>query len=128
MAKNKLDHSPASRLADRLREDESLTADLTDQAARVLLDWGLAQIEAIAQQPDPQTALTDLRRVIKRISKQAGRSAPHQQLEHVQALVAQTITSQYLQISPSAAPACRDDASPPNMPCCPTLDKHDQIY
>ena len=39
----------ASRAAESILENESLTSDLDDVAAKVLLDWGLACAKAIAQ-------------------------------------------------------------------------------
>jgi len=49
----------ASRAAESILEDESLTSDLDDVAAKVLLDWGLACAKAIAAAkplgPEPTT-------------------------------------------------------------------------
>jgi hypothetical protein len=83
------------RAAERLLEDESLTADLIDEAAKLLLDWGLAQAEAVAQQAEDlsiegfDTRLADLRRALKRISKQVGEAASEAQAEQMRALLAE---------------------------------------
>ena len=45
-----IDPETLQRAVERLLEDESLTADLIDGAAKVLLDWGLARVGAMAQQ------------------------------------------------------------------------------
>jgi uncharacterized membrane protein YccC len=76
---------------ERLLEDESLTADLLDPAAKVLLDWGAAQAEALAgQAEDFDARLADLRRTLKRIARQAGQEAtPEAQVERVQGLLAE---------------------------------------
>jgi len=98
-------------LAGRILEDESLTADLTDQAAKVLLDWGLAQAEVMAQQVEghsqeglwqPDARLATLRRTMKRISRQAGKVAPEAQMERVRALLAEIETEQTLEVENDA--------------------------
>jgi hypothetical protein len=82
------------RATERLLEDESLTAGLTDEAAKLLLDWGLAQAETMAQQSEglsPKETgalLAGLRRTLKRIGQQASQVAPEAQVEQVQALLA----------------------------------------
>jgi glutamyl-tRNA reductase len=87
-------HDAATHLlAGRILEDESLTADLVDVAASELLNWGVAQAEALARQaeallPEEVNArLADLRRKLKRISKQASEAAPEAQVEQVQILL-----------------------------------------
>ena len=85
----------ARRLADRILEDESLTADLIDDAASALLDWGVAQAEALAElaerlsQEELDAYLADLRHTIKHINKQASEAVPEAQAEQVQALLAE---------------------------------------
>ncbi len=82
------------RAAERILEDEALTADLTDDAAASLLDWGLAQAETIARQAEGLSQeeldahLAALRRTVKCVSRQAGKAAPEAQVERVQALLA----------------------------------------
>ncbi len=81
--------------SERILEDESLTSDLLDPAARVLLDWGQAQVEALVAQGTPSrefdARLADLRRTLKRIARQAGEEAtPEAQVERVRDLLAAT--------------------------------------
>ena len=89
-----LDHR--RHAVERILEDESLTADLVNDAAQSLLDWGVAQAEAIVQQAEElaqeglsqlNAHLASLRRTIKLIGRQAGEAAPEAQLEQVQALL-----------------------------------------
>jgi hypothetical protein len=78
------------RAVERILEDESITADLTDEAAKSLLDWGLAQVEAMVQQAakfsrdELQARLAVLRRTMKRIGREAGQAAADAQVEQVQ--------------------------------------------
>jgi hypothetical protein len=78
---------------ERLLEDVSLTADLIDDAAKLLLDWGVAQAKAVVQQEDGLSTeelgarLAALRRTLKRISKEAGQAVPEAQAAQVQALL-----------------------------------------
>ena len=90
------------RAAERILEDEALTADLTDEAAKVLLDWGLAQAEAMAQQADLNVRLANLRRTMKRINEQAGEVAPDDQAERVQMLLAQLEQAQGREVEAGA--------------------------
>lgn len=91
------------RAAERLLEDESLTADLTDDAARILLDWGLEQVETLSQK-DP-SRLASLRRSMKSINEQAGKALPEDQAERVRALLAENVeqnTEEASRIGPDA--------------------------
>jgi hypothetical protein len=80
---------------EHLLEDVSLTADLIDDAAKLLLDWGVTQTKAMAQQTEglsPEeigARLADLRRTLKRVSKEAGQAAPEVQAAQVQALLSE---------------------------------------
>ena len=69
-----MDDLESRRVAvERILEDESLTAELLDPAARVLLDWGTTQARTLAGQAEElDTRLSDLRRTLKRIARQAG--------------------------------------------------------
>lgn len=76
--------------AERILEDESLTADLLDPAAGILLDWGVARAEALAAQAESfmpeefDARLADLRRTLKRVARQAGaETTPEAQVERV---------------------------------------------
>ena len=80
---------------ERLLEDVSLTADLIDDAAKLLLDWGTAQVKAVVQQKDELPTeelgarLANLRRTLKRVSKEAGQTAPEDQAAQVQTLLSE---------------------------------------
>jgi hypothetical protein len=96
-----IDPNALQRAVERLLEDETLTADLIDEAAKALLDWGLARANAIAQQkvgeilsPNEFDArISQLRRTMKCISKQASESPPDTQTQQVQNLLAETETT-----------------------------------
>lgn len=86
-------------LVESLAEDESLTADLVDEAASVLLDWGLAQAQGLARQAETlpsqemDARLADLRRTMKRINREAGEAAPEEQAERVRELLEELETA-----------------------------------
>jgi len=81
------------RAVERILEDESLTAALTDPTARLLLEWGVSQTKAILREmmdcSEEETArrLNALRRTIRRIARLAGQVPPDRQLQQVQALL-----------------------------------------
>jgi len=77
------------RAVERILEDESLTADLTDDAARTLLDWGVARAKGLWQE---KAKLADLRRAMKRINREAGKAAPEAQTEWVRVLLTEIKT------------------------------------
>jgi len=80
---------------ERILGDESLTADLTDDAARLLLDWGLARAVAVVQQAEGLSQeeldahITALRRAMRQVNKQAGEATPETQVKRVQDLLAE---------------------------------------
>jgi len=82
----------ARRAVERILEDESLTADLTDPAAGLLLEWGLARAEEILQGEEgwegQGVRLAVLRQVIREVARQAGQYPPAEQPERVRALLA----------------------------------------
>jgi hypothetical protein len=88
------------RAAEQILEDASLTADLVDDAAQSLLDWGVAQANAITERAEELTQdeldayLANLRRTMKRINRQAGQAEPKAQTEQVQALLAEVKSKQ----------------------------------
>jgi hypothetical protein len=93
---------------ERLLEDVSLTADLIDDAAKLLLDWGIAQVKTIVQQEDRLSTeelgarLADLRRTLKHVSKEAGQAVPENQPAQVQTLLSEiTSKTQVAQTSAS---------------------------
>lgn len=83
------------RAVERILGDESLTADLTDDAARLLLDWGLARAVAVVQQAEGLSQeeldahITALRRAMRQVNKQAGEATPETQVKRVQDLLAE---------------------------------------
>ncbi|MBN1976792.1 MAG: hypothetical protein JW918_05275 [Anaerolineae bacterium] len=78
---------------ERLLEDESLTADLVDDAAKLLLNWGLEMVKRAVQQAEELPSeeigarLAELRRTMKRINHDVGQAEPETQAEWVQALL-----------------------------------------
>ena len=84
---------------ERIREDESLTANLVDEAAEILLDWSTAQVEAAFQgadtlsQAELNTCVARLRRLLRRISMQAAQATPDGQPERVRSLLARLESS-----------------------------------
>jgi hypothetical protein len=93
-------HAQKSHALDQIWEDESLTADLVDEAAAILLDWSTAQVLAAFQdagvlsQAELNARLARLRRLLKRISRQAGQAAPDKQAQRVRSLLAGLGSSQ----------------------------------
>lgn len=56
----------------QLYEDEALTSALTDEGAKILLDWGRTQLERLATDltsVDPETTAHHLRRVLLSINR-----------------------------------------------------------
>ncbi|MFN3762227.1 MAG: hypothetical protein ACK4WK_03375 [Anaerolineae bacterium] len=79
---------------ERLLEDEALTADLVDAAARHLLDWGIAQVTAIlretgAASEEAGTRLAALRQQMRAIARQVGQLSPDEQASALQRLLAE---------------------------------------
>ncbi|HDQ73203.1 MAG TPA: hypothetical protein ENN19_14090 [Chloroflexi bacterium] len=89
--------SSRRRAVESLLEDEAITADLIDEAACPLLDWGIAQVDRLAEREEddeisPQQLehrLTALRRKMKYIGRKAGEVPPEAQAERVRALIAE---------------------------------------
>jgi hypothetical protein len=90
--------------AERILEDEALTADLLDPAAKELLDWGVARVEALAGQAEELDArLADLRRTLKHIAAQAGEEiTPEAQVERMHGLLAEIEAEQKTEVETSA--------------------------
>jgi hypothetical protein len=84
---------------EQIVEDESLTADLVDEAAQILLDWSTAQVEAAFAETEglSQAALNAcvarLRRSLKRINRRAGQATPDRQAQRVRSLLARMESS-----------------------------------
>ncbi len=77
---------------ERLLEDEALTADLVDAAARRLLDWGIMQVTAIlretgAASEEARTRLAALRQQMRAIARQVGQLSPDEQPSALQRLL-----------------------------------------
>ncbi len=74
---------------ERLLEDEALTADLVDAAARRLLDWGIAQVTVIlretgAASEEARARLAALRQQMRAIARQVGQLPPEEQASALQ--------------------------------------------
>jgi hypothetical protein len=84
---------------DQIREDETLTADLVDEAAQILLNWSTAQVEAAfseaqeLSETELNACVARLRRFLKRINRLAGQAASDQQAQHVRSLLARVGSS-----------------------------------
>lgn len=67
------------RAAERVLENEALTADLDDDAAKVLLDWGLALADRAAHEtataPEADAALDERLAAVRRLLRRVGRWA-----------------------------------------------------
>jgi len=87
-----------------IMEDESLTADLSDDAATLLLDWAAARAKALVERANgPAPAeLADLRRAMKRVNREAGEAAPEAQVELVRALLAEVGRKQDCEVNHGA--------------------------
>jgi hypothetical protein len=93
-------HRDQKRYAvEQIREDESLTADLVDEAAEILLDWSTAQMEAAwnaaeeLSQAELSACVARLRRLLRRINRQAGQATPDKQAQRVRSLLARLESS-----------------------------------
>lgn len=86
------------RAVERLLEDESLTAELVDEAAEVLLDWGASRAEALAQEARAEldVRLAFLRCMLRCVNRCAGDAPPEEQAKRVRGLLAE--------IAPQKAP------------------------
>jgi len=79
---------------ERLLEDEALTADLVDPAARYLLDWGIARATAMVREaggtsPETQARLAALRQQMRTLARQVGEMPPEEQVAALQKLLAE---------------------------------------
>jgi len=77
---------------ERLLEDEALTADLVDPAARYLLDWGIAQATAIVREAgaspaQAQARLAALRQQMRALARRVGELLPDEQVAALQKLL-----------------------------------------
>ncbi len=77
------------RAVERLLEDEALTADLVDAAARHLLDWGIAQVTLILRETgvaseEARARLAALRQQMGAIARQVGQMPPEEQAAALQ--------------------------------------------
>ncbi len=79
-------------VVERLLEDESLTADLVDSAARHLLDWGIARATAMVQEAGGVSAevrdrLAALRQQMRALARRVGEMPPEEQTAALQKLL-----------------------------------------
>ena len=77
---------------ERLLEDEGLTADLVDPAARYLLDWGIARATAIVREAgaspaEAQARLAGLRQQMRALARRVGELRPDEQVAALQKLL-----------------------------------------
>ncbi|MCX7854837.1 MAG: hypothetical protein N2556_02475 [Anaerolineae bacterium] len=77
---------------ERLLEDEALTADLVDAAARRLLDWGIAQVTATLRETgalseEARARLAALRQQMRDFARQVGQLPPEEQAAALQRLL-----------------------------------------
>jgi hypothetical protein len=105
---------------ERLLEDVSLTADLVDDAAKVLLDWGVAQAKTITQQEELSreelgARLADLRHTLKHVSKEAGQAAPETQSAQVQALLSEVMHKAQATRTPESLPEVMPEEEEPEV-------------
>jgi len=81
------------RLIEQILGDESLTDDLVDEAARLLLQWGTARLDEAFPpsgelSSDELSARTSrLRRMMRRINESAGQSSAERQAQRVRMLL-----------------------------------------
>jgi uncharacterized coiled-coil protein SlyX len=77
---------------ERLLEDEALTADLVDPAARYLLDWGIARATAIVREAsaspaEAQARMDALRQQMRALARRVGKMLPDEQVSALQKLL-----------------------------------------
>ncbi len=78
---------------ERLLGDESLTSDLVDEAARLLLDWGATQLDAAFQPPEERTRtdlgahVSRLKRLMRHVNRRAGQASADRQPDRVRMLL-----------------------------------------
>jgi hypothetical protein len=94
VGRDELEH----RTVERFLEDESLTAGLTDSAARLLLGWALNRARAILLETEGaperrEVRLVRLRREVRRIARQASLRCPDEQSKHIRVVLHQNDTS-----------------------------------
>lgn len=83
------------RAVERILEDESLTADLVDEAATLLLDWGLARAEKAAQERHHlslwklDACIIGLKHTMAWVNDVVAEEPPQEQAERLRALLSQ---------------------------------------
>ncbi len=86
-----MDERQVKGAVERLLEDPSLTAELVDPAARLLLKWGREQAEAIAREAAAEEIgqrLTALRQTMRRFARLAGNVPADLQPQQVETILA----------------------------------------
>jgi hypothetical protein len=66
----------ARRAAERILEDERLTDNLEDEAAQVLIDWGIARAEAIARTTEDAPTMQNRLQAVRRLMRYVNRWIP----------------------------------------------------
>ncbi len=89
-----MNDSESRRAVERILEDESLTADLVDEAATMLLEWAAKRAEAVAEQTTiPSTVRDDhlalIRWAMRHVNRVVGQRVPDEQAAGVRALLGQ---------------------------------------
>ncbi|MFL7791182.1 MAG: hypothetical protein AB8I69_03505 [Anaerolineae bacterium] len=103
---------------ERLLEDESLTADLVDDAAKLLLGWGLEMVKRAVQQAEGlpseeiDTRLAELRHTMKRINREVGQVEPEAQAEQLQTLLSEPSIEEEEEPEVEICCASRQDQQP----------------
>jgi hypothetical protein len=83
------------RAVERIFQDESLTSELTDEAADILLRWGVDRaeeaLEGARRSPstDPRASITRLRKVMRCLNRLAGAVAPDRQVARLESLLSE---------------------------------------
>jgi hypothetical protein len=124
------------RFAEQILNDESLTEELDDDDANALIDWGLAQVQTIAQrlapvsfavepgaaEPEPEDQAKQVRKLMKRISRLVARRASLSQDELQTQLAKLTEPEEAgpagapsAPKTPDAAPLTADDLANPQI-------------
>jgi hypothetical protein len=93
---------------EQLLGNESLTSDLVDEAAKLLLDWGATQLDA-ASQPAEELSRTDLdarlsrlRCLMRHVNRRAGQASADQQAERVRRILARLDDGEDVDVEGSA--------------------------
>jgi molybdopterin converting factor small subunit len=101
----------ARHAAERILEDERLTDNLEDDAARVLIEWGIAIAESIARSEDDLEAVNDRLKATRRLMRYVNKWVPRRTEKDAQGY--QEVLSKLLK---QAAIAYGEHTPPPASP------------